>query len=147
MIIASIPRETYILLYVDDILLIDNPEAIDETLELFWKNGLVLKVDDRLQNYLSCEISFTKSKKKTWLWQPYLIECLENKFGKQVMVVWSNETPCTLIFSITRPISDIEKFCWRPKIVSCQNWDDDISHQVLKIRYCKCNLGIVQSDG
>ena len=37
-------------LYIDDNLLIGNPEAIKETVQLLWKNGLILKVGNNLSH-------------------------------------------------------------------------------------------------
>ena len=63
----------YIALYIDDNLLIGNPKAIEEAIELLQKNGLILKVEDDLHDYLSCEIKFLDDDKKERLRQPYLI--------------------------------------------------------------------------
>ena len=70
----------YIASYVDDDLMIGNPEAIDKVLEQLKKNGLVLKVSDSLQDYLLCEIRFSQENKKAWLFQPSLIDYLEKSF-------------------------------------------------------------------
>ena len=74
----------FIAIYVDDNLLVGHPAAIEETIELLKENGLVLKVEDDLHDYLSCEIQFSPDKKKAWLGQPHLINKLEKKFGNQV---------------------------------------------------------------
>ena len=58
---------------------------MDEVAEQLEKNGLVLKVSESLQGYLSCEIWFSKNKQKAWLGKPFLIESLKKKFGDQVM--------------------------------------------------------------
>ncbi len=42
--------------YVDDNLIVGNPEAIEDTIEQLKKNGFVVKVEDDLKDYLSCEI-------------------------------------------------------------------------------------------
>ena len=39
----------YKALYIDDNLMVGNPEAIDEITEALWKNGLVLKLVEGLQ--------------------------------------------------------------------------------------------------
>ena len=58
---------------------IGDPVAIDEAMELLQKNGLVLKIVNKLQHYLSYETRFSEDKKKTWLGQPYLFENPEKK--------------------------------------------------------------------
>ena len=63
--------------------MIGDREVIDK--EELKKNGLVPKVTESLQDHLLCAIWFSKDKKKSWLGQPFLIESLEKKFGKQAM--------------------------------------------------------------
>ena len=74
----------YIALYVDDNLIVGHPEAINEVIEDLRGAGLVLKVEDDLKDYLSCEIDFSEDKKSAWLGQPHLIANLKNSFGDQV---------------------------------------------------------------
>ena len=62
---------------VGDNLMVRNPEAIDEVVELLQENGLVLKVVNGLQDYISCEIRFSQNMKKAWLGEPYLLESLK----------------------------------------------------------------------
>ena len=59
----------YIAFYINGNVLIGNPEAIHETMELFQKNLLVLKLVDMLLVYLSCEKRFNEDKRKTCLEQ------------------------------------------------------------------------------
>ena len=47
-----------IALYLDENLLIGDPEAAEEIIELLQRNGLILKAEDNLHYYLSCEINF-----------------------------------------------------------------------------------------
>ena len=56
-----------IALYTDDILLNSNLEAINETVKLFHKDGLMLKVVDGLQDYLLYEIRFSDNKNHGWV--------------------------------------------------------------------------------
>ena len=63
--------------------MIINGEVIDEALVALKENGLVQKVVEGLQNYLSCIVRFLLDKKRAWLGQPYLIESLK-KFSHQV---------------------------------------------------------------
>ena len=77
--------------------------AIDDAIEALKSKGLVLKIMDGLQNYLSCEIKISDNKKRAWLGQPHLIKNLENKFGGLVSKVWHHKTSHTPKFLIIRP--------------------------------------------
>ena len=54
--------KVYIALYVDDNLIVGHPEAINEVIQGLRDEGLVLKVEDDLKDYLSCEIDFSADK-------------------------------------------------------------------------------------
>ena len=60
--------------YMDDDLLIGNPDVMEEAIELFQQNGLILKVEEDLHD--GHEIKFSDDKKKAWIGQPYLMKCL-----------------------------------------------------------------------
>ena len=83
--------------------------TIDEAMEALKNKGLVLKIMERLQDYLSCKNKISDDKKLAWLGQSHLIKNLGNKFGGLVNKVWSHKTPGTPKFLIIRPIEDIEK--------------------------------------
>ena len=70
----------YVALYINDNLIVGNPEAMDEAVKLLQENRLVIKAIDGLQNYLSCKEKFSQNKKRAWLAQHNLFESLlENK--------------------------------------------------------------------
>ena len=85
----------YKALYVDDNLLIRDKKTIDHTIKAHKKAGLVLKVYDSLEDYLSCEIKFTNNSQSAWLGQPHLIGKLKNKFGDKVKKLQIYRTPGT----------------------------------------------------
>jgi hypothetical protein len=85
----------FIGLYVDDCLCIGNTKMIDETIRLLTKEGLTLKVEDTLKDYLSCEILFAKDGKKAWIGQPHLMKNLIQKFGKIASTMQVYNTPGT----------------------------------------------------
>ena len=85
----------YIALYVDDNLLVGDLAAIDEVIELLRSKGFILKVEDKLTDYLSCEIVLSKDRKKAWLGQPHLIANLDKKFGDKVKNLRTYKTPGT----------------------------------------------------
>ena len=74
----------YIAIYVDDNLMVGHEAAINETIRQIEQEGLVLKVEDNLHDYLSCEIVFSEDKKRAWLGQPHLILKLDETFGDAV---------------------------------------------------------------
>ena len=53
----------YIVLYIDDSLMIGDMAAIYDTITVLKSNRLVLKVMEGLQSYLSCEINSQKIKR------------------------------------------------------------------------------------
>ena len=52
----------YAALYIDNNLMIGNKAAIDDAILALKSEGLVLKVVEGLQDYLSCETKFLKTK-------------------------------------------------------------------------------------
>ena len=79
-------------LYVNDNLMIGNMAAIDDAIEALKNKGLVLKIVEGLQDYLSCKIKLSEDKKRVWLWQPHLIKTIEKKFGELMQDVHSHKT-------------------------------------------------------
>ncbi len=61
----------YVPLCVDDNLLIGNEKSIEETIKVLKKAGLVLKVYDSLEDYISFENKFSKDRKSAYLGQPH----------------------------------------------------------------------------
>ena len=57
----------YVALYVDNNLMVGDVEAIDEGIAALKENGLVLKIVEGLQDYLSCGVRFSINKKRAWL--------------------------------------------------------------------------------
>ena len=99
----------YIALYVDDNLMIGDKATIDDAIMALKNQGLVLKVVEGLQDYLTCEIKFSEKKKRAWLSQPHLIKNLKSKFEKLIQDVQSHKTPGTPKFLIMRPTEEREK--------------------------------------
>ena len=82
----------YVALYIDESLMAQNLESIDEAIATLKENGLVPKVVQGLQNYLSWKIRFSRHKKYVWLRIPHLIESMVKNFGDQVKNVWHHKT-------------------------------------------------------
>ncbi len=93
----------FIAIYVDDYLLVGNEAAIDETCKLLQKEGFDLKIEDNIEDYLLCNIHFSKSGKQAWLGQPHLIANLNQKFGKSVEKLHEYKTPGTPGYGVSRP--------------------------------------------
>ena len=99
----------FIAIYVDDNLLVGNKEAIDKTIELLQKEGFNLKIEDNLEDYLSCNIHFSKSGNSAWLGQLHLIANLNRKFGKSVETLREYKTPGTPGYGVSRPTDEDQK--------------------------------------
>jgi hypothetical protein len=65
-------------------------------------------VEEKLTDYSSCEINFSKNKKKAYLGQPHLLLNLEKKFGKTVEKLQTYRTPGTQGVGILRPETEEE---------------------------------------
>ena len=85
----------FVALYVDDNLMVGHPNPIQKTIKELQANGLTLKVEDNLCDYLSCGIIFSSNHKKAWLGQPHLISKLEQTFENQVQGLRKYKTPGT----------------------------------------------------
>jgi len=85
----------FIAVYVDDNLIVGSPKAVNKTIDQLKRQGLVLKIEEDLKDYLSCEIRFSKDQRKAWLGQPHLIKNLEKKFGHLVGKLREYKTPGT----------------------------------------------------
>ena len=89
-------------LYVDDCLCIGDRNAIDFTVQGLKEQGLKVKVENDLSDYLNCEIHFSEGKSKAWLGQSGLMKKIEEKFGSLVKGMKNYATPGTPHFGITR---------------------------------------------
>jgi hypothetical protein len=70
-----------IAVYVDDCYAIGDEPALVDMIMSNQNNGLKVKVEKDLSDYLSCEVMFNKGRTKAWLGQPHLIKRLENSFS------------------------------------------------------------------
>ena len=92
-----------IALYVDDCLCIGHDKAIEETIKQLKQEGLSLKIEGTLKDYLSCEIRFNMERTKAWIGQPHLLKSLEAKFGEKARTMQTYKTPGTPGSGIQRP--------------------------------------------
>ena len=83
----------FIGLYVDDCLCIGETKAL-ELLEMkLEENGLTLKTERELTDYLSCDVKFNKDKTKAILRQPHLLKTLRDDFWNMVKDLPVYRTP------------------------------------------------------
>jgi hypothetical protein len=100
----------YVACYVDEIFVAAHEEAIKETIELIKGQGVNVKVEDKLTNYLSSNIVFNHGKSIDWLRQPHdLIKSLERKFGSLVEQLQTYCTPGTPGNGVVYPKEEDEK--------------------------------------
>ena len=60
--------------HVNDNSIVEDIVTIVDIISALKDNGLVLKVIERLQVYLSCKIKSSEGEKRAWLRQPQLIK-------------------------------------------------------------------------
>ncbi len=99
----------FIALYVDDCFCCGNKEAIQETVKLIQEAGFNVTIENEMTDYLSCEILFSRDRKKCWIGQPHLIRKLEKKFGEMVTTLQKYRTPGTPSCGIVRPTEESSK--------------------------------------
>ena len=106
MVYKSRKGKVFIAIYVNDCLCIRDDDAIKEVIDKIKDEGLKLKIENNLEDYLNCHIVFSKDKTKAWLGQPELIERIEKKFGRIVKNMKEYGTPGMLGMSISRIFGD-----------------------------------------
>ena len=82
-------------IWVDDTLLVGDTKAIKKTIADLKEKGFTLKVENDLDDYLSCEIKIDRARKKAWIHQPHLLKKLRDKFRNMVKDMPSYVTPGT----------------------------------------------------
>ena len=132
----------YVALYVDDNLMIWYIATIDDAIEALKNKGLVLKIVEGLQDYLSCKIKISNQKKCAWLGQPHLIKNLESKFGGLIHEVWSHKTPSTPKFAYGRNWEDI---CHGPTRLLIRCRYVTVPGEILASWSCQHNQGTVKN--
>ena len=71
--------------------------------------GWFLKRWKGLQDYMPCNVTFSKDKMRAWLEQPNLIQNLVKKFGNHVKNIWSHKMLSAPKFLIVGPMIKNEK--------------------------------------
>ncbi|KAL7574348.1 hypothetical protein ACA910_008452 [Epithemia clementina (nom. ined.)] len=90
-----------VIMYVDDILVVGNKNALEDLKKSFEK-VFTVKVDPDLKDYLGCELVVDERKQKAWMGQPSKMKSLETKFGKFALKARLGKTPGTPGYSTVR---------------------------------------------
>ena len=80
---------------MDDFLVIGRQEHIKKLITDLNDEGFKLKVEGKLDDYLSCKISFDEDKKGSYIHQPHLLMKIEKKFGSLIKNLAKYLTPGT----------------------------------------------------
>ena len=97
----------FVAIYVDDNLVVGHKKAVDRTITQLREEGLMLKVEDNLHDYLSCDICFSQDRKRAWLGQPHLISNLAKTFRDEMKGLMKYLTPGTPSLRQTRETNEL----------------------------------------
>jgi len=79
----------------------------------------MVKVFDKLMDYLICSIKFSKDKKRVWIGQPHLIAKLREKFGYLFNKMQSYHTPGMPGQRVLRVLEDWQKISKEDQKIYC----------------------------
>ena len=89
-------------IWVDDCLFVGHNREIQRAIEQL-KEHFKLKIEEQVDDYLSCEILIDKKQKKGWIGQPHLIKKIERTFAARVDPGKTYRMPGTPHQSVVRP--------------------------------------------
>ena len=98
-----------ILCHVDDNWTCGHKAAIESVIEELPKHGFTITVDREMKDYLSCEVVFSKDRKKAWVGQPHLMKKIEKTFGEEVKSLQKYKTAGTPGSGLVRAESEEAK--------------------------------------
>ena len=84
-----------VIIYIDDGYFQGDKPAMDQMIEQLRAEGIKLKVEDSMEDYLSCQVLFSKDGKRGWLGQPHMVKKLLNSFGDDIQGLRKTKTPGT----------------------------------------------------
>ena len=96
-------------IYIDDGFAIGDKPALEEMVEQMRDEGLEVKVEFSMEDYLSCHVLFDKSGEKAWLGQPHMVKKIVSTFGDEVKGMRSFLTPGMPGTSVVRPKVESEQ--------------------------------------
>ncbi len=109
MIKQSNDRTIFALIYVDDNFCIGHQNALNTFVEDLKTQGLMVKVSDKLMDYLSCSIKFLKDKKRAWIGQPHLITKLFGYLVDKMQIYHMPGTPGQRVLRVLDDWQNISK--------------------------------------
>ena len=92
-----------VIIYIDDGYFQGDKPAMDQMIEQLRAEGIKLKVEDSMEDYLSCQVLFSKDGKRGWLGQPHMVKKLLKSFGDDIKGLRKTKTPGTPGLILTRP--------------------------------------------
>ena len=93
----------YVLTYVDDNLVIGDDKAIQALLKDVERSEFTVTTEDKLKDYLSCEIITDKTGKKAWIGQPHMVKKIIKEFQDECKGMQVYQTPGTPSSQIVSP--------------------------------------------
>jgi hypothetical protein len=91
------------IIYIDDGFCIGHMPALNQLFQQLRDKQLELKVAEDMEDYLSCQVLFTRDGKGAWLGQPHMVKKLLKTFGQHIESVKSTKTPGPPGVTIDRP--------------------------------------------
>jgi hypothetical protein len=92
-----------VVIYIDDGYAAGDKAALDQMIEQLKAEELKLKVEYSMQDYLSCQVLFSKDGSTAWLGQPHMIKKIVKTFEDDVKGLKKCKTPGTPGFTVVRP--------------------------------------------
>ena len=71
------------LTYVDDNLCIGHDKALKALTDGVVRHGLQITIEQKLTDYLSCEIRLNPDRTKAWVGQPHMVKKINKEFGEE----------------------------------------------------------------
>jgi hypothetical protein len=93
-------------IYIDDGYACGDRAALDQMIEQLQAAKLKLKVEHSMEDYLSCQVLFSKDGSKAWLGQPHMIKKIVKTFEDDVKGLKVFKTPGTPGYIVPRPQED-----------------------------------------
>jgi hypothetical protein len=79
---------------------VGSAEGLKYTRQSLEQKGLILKVEENVTDYLSCQLLFNKTKTMAWLGQPHLFKKMEKSYRHLITRNNNFKTPGTPNFNI-----------------------------------------------
>ena len=104
-------------------------------------HGFELKIEQEMNDYLSCKIEFSEDRDKIWIGQLHLMKKICNVFGPIVEKMAKYKTPGSLHVGIIRPNEDNYLINKEDFKLLIGRWNTSIFGKTLETGYCKCYKG------